>query len=71
VFSNDNLVAELLAVRIDMSRRLDFSNPQVRPAEHAALLRMLGSGHNDVLYIEVGHAEAQRVVFGPIDGGAT
>jgi hypothetical protein len=29
----------------------------------------LDRGEDDILYVEVGRMEAERVVFGPIDGG--
>jgi Holliday junction resolvase RusA-like endonuclease len=69
VFGNDFEICQALATRIDLRRDYTIVAAGASAEDYEALVDLLDRGEDDILYVEVGRMEAERVVFGPIDGG--
>lgn len=62
VFKDDYQVAQCMAMRVDLSQPY-----QIEANEE--LSDLINSGVVDILYVEIGPLDSQRVRLGPIDGG--
>jgi hypothetical protein len=71
VYSDDFLIAQSLVSRVEVDREDYTIADQWASAESFADLTDLltNSAVNYIIYIEIGHIDRNRIVFGPIDGG--
>jgi hypothetical protein len=72
VFEDDVQVAQCVVTRIDLTRDYSLSDANIRNDVYEVMLDLIFDPAGDhILYIEVGEQNAQRAVFGPVDGGAS
>jgi hypothetical protein len=62
VFKDDYQVAQCMAMRVDLSQPY-----QIEANEE--LSDLINTGVVDILYVEIGPLDSQRVRLGPTDGG--
>lgn len=71
VFADDASFAKCLVTRIDAERGYELVDAGAPAESYRELIDLLTKKVGDILYIEIGRNESQRVVFGTIDGGVS
>ena len=74
VFEDDALISQCLVTRIDINAKPDFTivDAGAPGQSYQELIDLLADIQvDDILYVEIGSTDLQRLVFGIIDGGAS